>query len=69
MKLELSEVELVHDVPSENLRTGDVAMLLFYQSGLVHPAAKEPPIVEMFNTISKSIAISMVPPYPWAAPP
>ena len=60
MKLKLyQEVQLVRDVPSENLRTGDVAMLVDYAP---HPrGGEEAAILEVFNAVGESIAVATVP--------
>ena len=60
MRLELyQEVALVHDVPDENLRSGDVAMLVNY---VPHPSGgEEGAVLEVFNAVGKSIAVVTVP--------
>ena len=60
MKLKLyQEVQLVRDVPSENLRTGDVATLVDY---IPHPrGGEEAAILEVFNAVGESIAVATVP--------
>ena len=59
MKLKLyQEIQLVRDVPSENLRTGDVAMLVHHP----HPrGGEEAARLEVFNAVGKSIAVATVP--------
>ncbi len=53
------EVVLVHDVPEENLKSGDVAMLVDY---LPHPrGGEEGAILEVFNAVGDSIGVVTVP--------
>ena len=60
MKLELyQEVALMRDIPVENLRKGDVAVLVDY---VPHPTGgEEGAILEIFNAVGESIAIATVP--------
>ncbi len=60
MKPELyTDVVLTRDVPSENLRKGDVATVIDY---LEHPSGgEEGAILEVFNALGESIAIATVP--------
>lgn len=54
MKLRLyQEVAFVRDVPNDNLRAGDVAMLIDY---VPHPrGGEEGAILEVFNAVGESI--------------
>lgn len=53
------DVVLTRDVPSENLKKGDVATLVDY---LEHPSGgEEGAILEVFNAVGESIAIATVP--------
>lgn len=60
MKPELyKEVALTRDIPTENLRVGDVAVLVDY---VPHPeGGEEGAILEIFNAIGESIAVVTVP--------
>ena len=60
MRFELyQEVALVRDVPNENLRSGDVAMLIDY---VPHPrGGEEGAVLEVFNAVGESIAVVTVP--------
>jgi hypothetical protein len=60
MKLNLyQEVALVQDVPNENLRSGDVAMLIDY---VPHPrGGEEGAVLELFNAVGESVGVIMVP--------
>lgn len=60
MKLKLyQEVALLRDVPDENLRSGDVAMLVDY---VPHPrGGEEGAVLEVFNAVGESIAVVTVP--------
>ncbi len=59
-QLELyKEVALTIDIPSENLRKGDVATLIDI---VPHPSGGEDGVVlELFNAIGESIAVTVVP--------
>jgi hypothetical protein len=60
MKPELyREVALTRDIPAENLRKGDVAVLVDIVS---HPSGgEEGAILEIFNAVGESIAVTTVP--------
>ena len=54
-----NRVVLTRDVPSENMKKGDVAILVDY---LEHPSGGEDgAILEVFNAVGESIAIATVP--------
>lgn len=59
-QLELyKEVALTEDIPAENLRKGDVATLI---DKLPHSSGgEEGAVLELFNAIGESIAITVVP--------
>jgi hypothetical protein len=60
MKLELyKEVALTRDIPAENLRKGDVAILVDYAPHLT--GGEEGAILEIFNAVGESIAVATVP--------
>lgn len=53
------EVALTKDIPSENLRKGDVATLI---DRVPHPSGgEEGAILELFNAVGESIAVVVVP--------
>jgi hypothetical protein len=60
MKPELyKEVALTRDIPAENLKEGDVAIVVDYVS---HPTGgEEGAILEIFNAVGESIAVVTVP--------
>jgi hypothetical protein len=60
MKLELYQyVALCRDIPEQNLKRGDVAMLIDY---VTHPGNGEDGyILEVFNAVGDSIAVFTVP--------
>lgn len=60
MKVKLyTEVMLSWDVPSENLRQGDVVTLVDI---VPHPSGGEDgAVVELFNAVGESIAVAVVP--------
>jgi hypothetical protein len=60
MNLELyKEVALTRDIPAENLKKGDVAVLVDYAP---HPTGgEEGAILEIFNAVGEAIAIATVP--------
>jgi len=60
MKQHLYErVALLRDLPENNLRAGDVATLVEY---VAHPSGgEEGCVIEVFNAIGESIAVSVVP--------
>jgi hypothetical protein len=60
MPLELyQEVALVRDIPGENLKAGDVAVLVDY---VAHPKGGEQgAVLEIFNAVGESIAVVTVP--------
>lgn len=60
MKLKLyKEVALTRDIPAENLKKGDVAILVDY---VPHPTGgEEGAILEIFNAVGESIAVATVP--------
>ena len=59
-ELELyKEVALTKDIPSENLRQGDVATLI---DRVPHPSGgEEGAVLEMFNAVGESVAVVVVP--------
>jgi len=59
-QLELyKEVALTKDMPTENLRKGDVATLVDI---VPHPAGGEDgAVLELFNAVGESIAVTVVP--------
>lgn len=59
-QLELyKEVALTKDIPTENLRKGDVATLVDI---VPHPAdGEDGAVLELFNAIGESIAVTVVP--------
>lgn len=59
-QLELyKEVALTKDIPTENLRKGDVATLMDI---VPHPAdGEDGAVLELFNAIGESIAVTVVP--------
>lgn len=60
MQLELyKEVALLSDIPEENLKKGDVAVLVDL---VAHPAGGEDgAVLELFNAIGESISVTVVP--------
>lgn len=53
------EVALTKDIPSENLRKGDVATLI---DRVPHPSGgEEGAVLELFNAVGESIAVVVVP--------
>jgi putative heme iron utilization protein len=53
------EVALTRDLPTEQLKQGDIAMLIDY---VPHPArGEEGAVLEIFNAIGESIAVVTVP--------
>ena len=53
------EVALTRDLPEENLKEGDVAVVVDY---LPHPTGgKEGAILEVFNAVGESMAVVVVP--------
>ncbi|GJM42453.1 MAG: hypothetical protein DHS20C20_27350 [Ardenticatenaceae bacterium] len=53
------EVALTKDIPTENLRQGDVATLV---DRVPHPAGgEEGAVLELFNAVGDSIAVVVVP--------
>lgn len=60
MKLELyTEVSLLRNIPGENLKIGDVAVVVDY---LAHPnAGEDGAILEIFNAVGESIRVCTVP--------
>ena len=60
MKFELyKEVALTRDIPTENLKKDDVAILVDY---VPHPTGgEEGAILEIFNAVGESIAVATVP--------
>jgi hypothetical protein len=60
MKLELyKEVALTHDMPEENLKSGDVAVLVDIVS---HPSGGvDGAVLEVFNAVGDSIMVTTVP--------
>ena len=59
-QLELyKEVSLTKDIPSENLYKGDVATLIDI---VLHPSnGEEGAVLELFNAVGESIAVTVVP--------
>lgn len=54
-----TEVALTRDLPAEQLKQGDVALLIDY---LPHPTSGEDgAVLEIFNAIGESIAVVTVP--------
>jgi hypothetical protein len=60
MELELyKEISLTRDVPTENLRRGDVAVLVDIVS---HPSdGEDGAVLEVFNAVGESIMVTTVP--------
>jgi hypothetical protein len=60
MKPELyTEVALTRDVPTENLKQGDVAVLVDFAP---HPTGgEEGAVLEIFNAVGESLAVVIVP--------
>lgn len=53
------EVALTKDIPSENLRNGDVATLI---DRVPHPSGgEEGAVLELFNAVGESVAVVVVP--------
>lgn len=53
------EVALTKDIPSENLRKGDMATLI---DRVPHPSdGEEGAVLELFNAIGESVAVVVVP--------
>ena len=53
------EVALTRNIPEENLKQGDVAVVVEY---VPHPAGgEEGAILEIFNAIGESVAVATVP--------
>ena len=53
------EVAIVRDIPEENLKQGDVAVVVEY---VPHPTGgEEGAILEIFNAIGESVAVVAVP--------
>lgn len=53
------EVALTRNIPEENLKQGDVAVLVEY---VPHPAGgEEGAILEIFNAVGESVAVATVP--------
>jgi hypothetical protein len=53
------ELSLIHDIPEDNLRAGDVATLVDY---VAHPSGgEEGAVLEVFNALGDSIAVVTVP--------
>ena len=53
------EVALTRDMPDEELKKGDVAVVVDYLS---HPSdGKEGAILEVFNAVGESVAVVVVP--------
>jgi hypothetical protein len=60
MRLKLyQEVAMTRDIPDENLKTGDVAVLIEYV--LPPRGGKEGAILEVFNAVGGTIAVATVP--------
>ncbi len=59
-KLEMyKEVALTKNIPSENLRQGDVATLI---DRVPHPSGgEEGAVLELFNAVGESVAVVVVP--------
>lgn len=60
MRLKLyQEVEITRDIPAENLRAGDVAVLIDY---VPHPrSGEEGAILEIMNAVGETLAVTTVP--------
>jgi hypothetical protein len=60
MKLKLyQEVAITRDIPNENLKAGDVAVLIDYVS---HPrGGEEGAILEIMNAVGETLAVATVP--------
>lgn len=60
MKFELyTEVALTQDIPTENLRRGDVATLIDI---VPHPSdGEDGAVLELFNAVGESLAVTAVP--------
>ena len=60
MSIELyKEVALTKDIPTENLRKGDVATVVDI---VPHPSGgEEGAVLELFNAVGESIAVAVVP--------
>ncbi len=60
MKPELyTEVALTCDIPTENLKQGDVAVLVDFAP---HPTGgEEGAVLEIFNAVGESLAVAIVP--------
>lgn len=60
MELELyKEVALTRDIPADNLKEGDIAVLVDF---VAHPAGGEMgAVLEIFNAVGESIAVVTVP--------
>lgn len=60
MKPELyTEVALTRDIPTENLKKGDVAVVVDFTP---HPSSgEEGAILEIFNAVGESVAVAIVP--------
>lgn len=53
------EVAIARNIPEENLKQGDVAVVVEY---IPHPAGgEEGAILEIFNAIGESVAVATVP--------
>ena len=53
------EVAITRNIPEENLKQGDVAVLVDY---VPHPAGgEEGAILEIFNAVGESVAVATVP--------
>lgn len=53
------EVALTRNIPEENLKQGDVAVVVEY---VPHPTGgKEGAILEIFNAVGESVAVATVP--------
>ncbi len=53
------EVAITRDIPDENLKTGDVAVLIDY---VPHPrGGEEGAILEVFNAVGETIGVATVP--------
>ena len=53
------EVALTRDIPEENLKQGDVAVVVEYVPH--HEGGEEGAILEIFNAIGESVAVTTVP--------
>lgn len=60
MKPELyTEVSLLQNIPDENLKLGDVAVVVDY---IIHPnGGGEGAIIEIFNAVGESVRVCTVP--------